>query len=109
MMDFHFYLDYHVKVFNNAELFARLGVSLMNRSAHYTYKESVYNDSNELIGYFTSPLYSHYTATNYALGYKKGKIELMLGVYTTNSTAYFTKSERFTVPYIKLNFNLFKF
>ena len=109
MMGYHFYLDYHVKVFENAELFARIGISMINTNSIYVYKEPVYDNNGEVLGHIVSELDYKMYPKNFAIGYKKNKLEAILGIYVTNDPPYFDQSVMYIIPYINLNYTIGKF
>jgi len=104
MIGWHFYTDYHFPIKNKYNLFIRLGKSSLNGGANYTEKTptSIPGISMYQIKKF------NFGATNIALGYKKNKSELILGVYTSSSTPYFINKTQFTIPYFKFSRNLGK-
>ena len=108
MMGYHFYLDYHVKVFKEAELFARVGISLINRNSNYTYKDPFYDDEGNIIAHFLDHTNYNMQPKNFAIGYKKNKLEVLLGVYATNDAPYFNQSVMYIIPYINLNYTIGK-
>jgi hypothetical protein len=108
MLGYHFYLDYHVKVFKEAELFARIGISLINRNSDYTYKETVFDNDGNIIGNWNSHTNYNMQPKNFAIGFKKNKFEAMIGMYATNDPPYFTESVMYMIPYINLNYTIGK-
>ncbi|MCF1420963.1 hypothetical protein [Mangrovimonas futianensis] len=108
-MDFHLYLDFHVKVFKTNELFLRAGVSLFNRNSKFGTKQSYYDSDGNYIAFSVVNLDYNYSPNQFALGYKTQKLELLAGVYYSKQTEYFNTPVKFAVPFVKLNFNLFKF
>ena len=71
MMGYHFYLDYHFKVFKKAELFARVGISLINRNSQFTLKETFFDSQGNIFIIHGSRLFYDMQPKNYAIGYKK--------------------------------------
>ncbi|MCF6307762.1 MAG: hypothetical protein L3J09_07385 [Flavobacteriaceae bacterium] len=108
MMGFYIYLDYHVKVFKEAELFARVGRSIINANSSYVYKESFYNNNDEFTGSFVSESNYRMFTTNFAIGLKKNKFEALIGVHTTQDPPYFTESVLYIIPYFNLNYTIGK-
>ncbi|MBZ9629740.1 hypothetical protein LB465_03030 [Salegentibacter sp. LM13S] len=106
--DFHFYLNYHFQIFKNSEIFIRAGKSLANRGTDYGTKNSFFDQEGNLVSKSISQNNFHFQPENFGLGYKKDKVEVMAGVLTTTVTEYFLTNERFTIPYLKLSYNLGK-
>lgn len=104
--DFHFHLDYHFKVFENSELFVRVGKSLANRGTDYSTKKSFFDQNGSLVVKSISQNHYKFQPENFGIGYKKNKLEVMAGVLTTTLTEYFLNNERLTIPYLKLSYNL---
>ncbi|TXD51856.1 MULTISPECIES: hypothetical protein [unclassified Polaribacter] len=105
---YHFYLDYHFKVFKEAELFVRLGKSFLNRGTEFETKTRFFDNSgNPTITAF-SKQDTAYEPWNFALGYKKNKLNLILGTYTSSITEYFVDGSSFIVPYLNLTYNFGK-
>jgi len=108
MMGYHFYLDYHIKVFKEAELFARVGISLTNRNSSYTYKDPFYDDQGNIFAHFLDYTNYNMQPKNFAIGFKKNKFEAILGMYATNDPPYFNQSVMYMIPYINLNYTIGK-
>ena len=107
-MGYHFYLDYHVKVFKEAELFARVGISMINTNSNFVYKKPVYDNNGEVLGHIVSNLNYIMYPKNFAIGFKKNKLEAMIGMYATNDPPYYTESVMYMTPYINLNYTIGK-
>lgn len=108
IMDYHFYLDYHFKVFKNSELFVRAGKSLANRGTSYSDLDPFFDQDGTLVAQSISQNNWHYQPENFGIGYKKNKVEIMAGVLTTTNSEYFFSNERLTIPYLKFSYNLGK-
>ncbi len=105
---FHFYADYHFKIFKNSELFVRLGRSLLNRGTDFTSKETFYdNEGNTILSNYNQENFA-YEPWNYAIGYKKDKINLIIGMYGSNISEYFDNDATFLVPYISFKYTIGK-
>jgi|SRR5690606_5031940 len=104
----HLYLDYHVKVFKNSELFARLGYSLLNGGTEYVNKTTFYDNEGNILGYSYGSDNFEFFATNFALGYKRGKVELLVGLYSSNTSNYFAETESLKIPYINITYTIGK-
>lgn len=104
----HLYLDYHIKVFKNSELFARLGYSLLNGGTEYLEKTSFYDNDGNLVGSsFINQDLSFYAA-NFAIGYKIQRVELLVGLYSSSNTNYFDETENLKIPYINITYTIGK-
>lgn len=106
---FHFYADYHFKVFKNAELYLRIGKSLLNRGTEFSSKETLYDQNGQPTVSFTSPTVdTAFEPWNFGIGYKKKKISLTLGVYTSSISEYFNDGTTIGIPYVNFKYNLGK-
>lgn len=85
----------------------RVGKSLMNRNSNYSDKTSFYNDG-EYIGSIIGQENLHFSPYNFGLGYKKNKVEILIGIYSTSNTPYFSVSEGFIIPYFNLAYTIGK-
>ena len=106
-IDFHFYVNYYIKLFKKSEIFIRVGKSMLNRNSNYTDKESFYN-GEEYIGAIYGQQNLHFSPYNFGLGYKKNKVELLLGIYSTSNTPYFARNADFIIPYFNLAYTIGK-
>lgn len=106
IIGFHFYLDYHFKIFKESELYVRLGRSLLNRGTQLNEKITFFDDQGNLLFSRSGPVDPGYEPWNFGLGWKKRKIEILLGFYTSSNTEYFLVPEDFIVPYFKFSYNL---
>ena len=104
----HLYLDYHVKVFKNSELFARLGYSLLNGGTEYMEKTTYYDNQGNSAGYAFANENLSFNAANFAIGYKKGKVELLIGLYSSSTSNYFAETESLKIPYINFTYTIGK-
>lgn len=102
---YHFYIDYHFKVFRESEIYLRLGRSLINRGTEVVFKETFSNGGEPLLSVTGAKDYA-YEPWNFGIGWKKRKVELMLAVYTSNISEYFATDETFIIPYFKFSYNL---
>ncbi len=107
MMGYHFFLDYYIKAFNNSEIFARVGISMINRNSTVYNKEPILDQNGEVLGFFFSEVDYGFQPRNFAVGYKKNKTEVVLGVFITKVTPYFADTA-LMIPYIRLNYTLGK-
>lgn len=103
---FHFYADYHFQIFKEGELVVRLGKSLLNRGTEFRSKETFYDDEGNVLFSVYSQLDAGYEPWNFAIGYKKKKVFLLLGAYTSSISEYVNAD--FIVPYVKFSYNLGK-
>ena len=102
---FHFYFDYHIKIFKKSEIFARIGISLINRGTEYSDKETFFDDQGNNMGSITTQEDFAYEPWNFALGYKKNRFSLIGGIYSSSNSEY-TSGESFIIPYFALRYNL---
>jgi len=104
--DIHFYADYHFKVFNDSELFIRLGKSLLNRGTEYTQTVSLVDPEIGIVGSRTSISDFAYEPWNFGIGFKKDKISVIGGVYTSGNSEYLNGN--IVVPYVSFKYTLGK-
>ena len=103
---YHFYLDYHFRVFKKSEMFLRFGRSLLNRGTEFSIKRLfAQTDSGDI--YSITPSDFAYEPWNFAIGYKKQKFSLIGGAYTSSNTDYKGVSDMI-IPYISFRYNIGK-
>lgn len=107
-IDYHFYLKYFLKINKESKLFLKFGKSMMNRGSEYNYVVTFYQTNGSEIGKGISQEDFSYGATNIGLGFNRKKLEIMLGMYTSSNTQYFTTSQNFKILYVNLNYQIFK-
>jgi hypothetical protein len=105
--DYHIFVNYYIKVFKESEMFVRVGRSLLNRNSNYTTNEALYDDNGQFLIGISSQGNFNLQAYNFGLGYKKNKVEILLGIYSTSETPYFA-SEDFIIPYFNLAYTIGK-
>lgn len=104
-IDYHFSVDYYIKLFNKGQLYFRLGLSYNNTNSEY-----YVTVKNQQTGTWISSAYdTAYSANNFGIGYKVKKIDLAIGVFETNQTEYQGGTQQSFFPYVKLSYDLFKF
>jgi hypothetical protein len=105
IIGFHFYFDYHFKIFKKSEVFARIGRSLLNRNTNVTIKETF--EGNESVPDLTifSDYDTAYEPWNFAIGYKKNRFSLIGGIYSSAISEY-TRGTSFIIPYFSLRYNI---
>lgn len=108
LIDYHFYLKYYLKISKVNKLFFKFGKSLMNRGSEYSYVETFYQPNGLEIGKGIGQEDFSFSATNIGIGFNRKELELSLGMYASNNTQYFEKSQNFKIVYINLNYQLFK-
>lgn len=108
IVDGHLYLDYHVKVFKNSELFARLGYSLLNGGTEYMDKVTYYDSEGNAAGFSYGNQTLEFFAGNFAIGYKRDKVEILVGMYASSVTNYFSGTETLKIPYINFTYTIGK-
>lgn len=104
----HFYLSYYFKLLKKGEFFVNAGVSFLNNNTSYN-KVRAFYDSN---GNYTSSIsiisdYS-FSANKIALGYKRNKGQLALGLYVTGKAPYFEENTKFIIPFVKYSYTFGK-
>lgn len=104
-IDYHLFSDYYIKLSPNSKLFLRLGISYLNTNSDYILTESIYQNG-VWIGNTASDRDFSFASSNYGLGFKKNRFDFMIGAYTSKNSPY--SSARYTIPYIKINYTLFK-
>ncbi|MCG2429693.1 hypothetical protein [Aequorivita xiaoshiensis] len=105
--DFHFFINYYFKIFDESEIFIRLGKSMMNRNSNYTTNEALYDDNGNLAIGISSQGNFNFSPYNAGLGFKKNKVEVLLGIYSTSITPYLV-GEDFIIPYFNLAYTIGK-
>jgi hypothetical protein len=105
---YHFYIDNHFKVFKEGELFLRLGKSMLNRGTGVSYRKSLFDGNGNIIGDAYSTENFAFKPWNFAIGYKKNKTSLIVGLYTSSNTNYYDSDLSFLVPYFTFKYNLGK-
>jgi hypothetical protein len=108
IFSFHFYADYHFKIFKKSEFFARVGRSLMNYSTEFTLNRTIQVPGNDVGLLVSSSGNYSYGAGHYAIGWKKNKLSLLAGIYTSTTTEYFEGENTFNIPYLSIKYNLGK-
>ncbi|AFL80749.1 hypothetical protein Aeqsu_1254 [Aequorivita sublithincola DSM 14238] len=105
--DFHFYVNYYIKIFKESEVFVRVGKSMFNRNSNYTTNEAIYDDNGNFVIGISSQGNFNFSPYNLGLGYKKDRVEVLLGIYSTSNTQYLV-SESFIIPYFNLAYTIGK-
>jgi hypothetical protein len=108
IMDFHFYIKYHAKIFKDSELTLLVGRSLLNTGTSFQQIRRIFNEDNEPIASISSSRSSSFWSFNLGLGWKKKRLEFLGGIYTSNTTEFLEGSTGFSIPYIRLNYTLAK-
>ncbi|NGX83087.1 hypothetical protein [Aequorivita sp. KMM 9714] len=108
MIGGHLYLDYHVKVFKNSELFARIGRSILNGGTHYVEKKTYYDNQGNTLGSSYTTNDFQFSPANFAIGFKKDKVELIIGMYASTQAPYFDETESLKIPYINFTYTIGK-
>lgn len=104
LIDYHFSLDYYLKIFSKGQLYFRLGFSMNNTNSEYVVSRKIEQTGVWIIG----PYFTNYDANNFALGYKIKKTDIAIGVYQTNYTEYEPEPIQTLFPYIKISYDIFK-
>lgn len=107
LLDFHLYGQYHFDIFRRSELFIQLGASWLHVGSEVVVVQNIIDNSGDLTQIAAENDSSDYLATNVGIGWKKERISILGGVYTSRNTPYFVDGSGFTVPYIRFSYNLF--
>lgn len=108
IFSFHFYVDYHFKIFKNSEIFLRVGRSIMNGGTDFTEKTTFYDQNGDVSGTFSVSGDYSFGAGHYAVGWKKDRISIIAGMFVSTTTNYFIDTTRFHIPYLSFKYNLGK-
>lgn len=103
---YHFYLDYHFKIFKKSELFVRFGRSLINRGTEFSTK-SLFAITEEGNITAVDPSDFAYEPWNFAIGYKKQRVSFIVGAYTSSNSDYQGITD-IIIPYISFRYNIGK-
>lgn len=107
LMDFHLYAQYHFKVFKKSELFLQLGGSLLNVGSSFEAGRGLLEDNGNFTFITFEDENANFYAVNIGLGWKKKRIAIMGGVYTSRDTVYFTGDQSgLSVPYVRFSYNI---
>lgn len=106
LMDFHFYLHYHIPVFKESELFVQFGRSLMHVGSSFTSARRFEGQNGELFAGLLSPSNANFGAWNFGVGWKKNRFEILGGIYTTGTSEYFVIGTDLSTPYLRLSYNI---
>lgn len=80
----------------------------MNRNSDFSVKMTDYDtDGNILAEGFTIANYN-YSANKVIIGWKKNKVKIYAGIYTTQLTKYFDVTTRFNAPFVGCSFDIGK-
>lgn len=106
--DYHIFVNYYIKVFIESEILIRVGRSMLNNNSNYTTNVASYDDNgNFIIGISTQGNFNM-QSYNFGLGYKKNKVEILLGIYSTSITPYPEVKKDFIIPYFNLAYTIGK-
>ena len=71
-------------------------------------KTTFYDNQGNILNYAYGSANFEFYATNLAIGYKKGKVELLIGMYSSNTSNYFVETESLKIPYINITYTIGK-
>lgn len=108
LMDFHFYFQYHFKVFQESELYLQAGRSILHVGSSFNFVTRFDDANGQQIGALRRSLNNNFGAWNLGIGWKKNKIEILGGAYTSDTTEYFEETVFLWIPYIRFSYNLGK-
>ena len=107
LMDFHFYLQYHIKVSKTSEVFLQFGRSTLNVGSNFNALQRFINPAtNMVIAGLQSSNNTNYGAWNWGVGWKKKRYALLAGVFTSGTQEYFNGI--LSLPYLRFSYNLGK-
>ena len=101
--DYHFSIDFYFIKIKNTEVFARIGKSLLNYGTEYSISEKISSNMTSTIQYSTA-----FYPSNFAIGFKRNKLDFLLGAYYSSETPYEPIISHTTIPYINIGYTLFK-
>lgn len=108
IFDYSLYLSYYFKIFKTGELYINAGVSFMNRNTDFTILTTTFNEDGSVFGTGIRIGDYHYSANRITIGYKKNKVRVYGGIFTTIQAPYFDATTRFNVPFVGCSFDIGK-
>ncbi|MAT89492.1 MAG: hypothetical protein CMC35_02265 [Flavobacteriaceae bacterium] len=108
IIGYHFHLDYYFPVFKNSELFIRAGRSLLNTNTDTNTKQTFFDEDGEIVAVSSESGNYAFAAWNIAVGYKKERFGISIGIYSSSVTDYFVETTTLNIPYINLTYTIGK-
>lgn len=105
--DYHFFINYYFQIFDESEFYVRVGRTLFNRNSNYTTNDALFQGDEFVLGSSTQGSFN-FQAYNFGLGFKKNRVEVMLGLYLAEDTPYTTGVSTFQIPYFNLAYTIGK-
>ncbi|GLU43400.1 hypothetical protein [Allomuricauda sp. NBRC 101325] len=105
---YHFNLNYRFAVFKKGDLLVCAGWSLLNRNSEYVRTESIYDKDGQIIDSNTNIDNYNFSANRVSIGYGKGRSKLMMGMYISRNTKYFSEKTTFMIPFVSYSFDVVK-
>lgn len=104
LIDYHFSIDYYLKIFEKGQIYFRLGFSMNNTNSEYVVTRKIQQTG----AWIAATYFTNYEPINYALGYKIKKTDIAIGVYQTHYTEYEPEPIQTLFPYVKISYDIFK-
>jgi len=108
MFGYHAAFNYRFQIFKKGDLLITAGWSLLNRNSEYMRTESTYNQEGDIIETTSSIDNFNFSASKFSIGYGNGKSKLMMGIYISGNTRYFSEKTTFIVPMLSYGFDVGK-
>jgi hypothetical protein len=108
VIDYQFLVDYHIKLNQNSKMYLRLGYERMNTGSNYSSLTSFYNPDGTVSGKGISTYDFAYFSNNIGLGYIHNKLDIIIGTHLSTNTEFADVQATYYVPYLRLNYTLFK-
>ncbi len=105
--DFKVFVIKEFHFFNNV-FYVELGKGYMNNYTNYSVSEQVGVDENGNPWYRLETRNFNYFASNVTLGVVFSRFDIGIGAHFSNGSENFATSDKFTIPYFKLNYRLSK-
>lgn len=71
-------------------------------------KTTYYDNQGNSIGYSYVNNNLEFFPANFAIGFKKEKIKILIGMYASTQAPYFNETEDFKIPYINITYTIGK-
>ncbi len=104
LLDYHFSIDYFIPLSKSTDIYLRVGYSMLNTGSEFTVTQK-----SQAGNFWVSQQYdTEFSANNFAIGFKRKRIDLCLGTYQTEETPYEDVRVPTLFPYIKISYDLLK-
>jgi hypothetical protein len=108
MIDYHFDVEKYFNLKNDYQLKIVVGASLMDRGTDFA-TTTIENEGTPYEMAWFDTLDYKFTGYNLGIGLEKNGILANLGIYYTDNTQFEDKEEQIIIPYIQLQYKVFKF